>query len=1702
MLSDDLAELELSDIEPLMLSAEGAEDAPISSAAGGGRQDVDAASGSSGSSSSSDMQQQHQHQHAASHASPPGSASASSPRHRHPQQRQHRQHEQQQHSSASSSPRSAHHRPHSSSSSHSASSRLSRALTASSSSSSSLSCALPLLLSSSTASALIKTAGVTELSRADRRWKAGMGGLGGGKESKTATGSAAAASAPVQPSARSAAAGEGEEEREPAVHRPYFLSESDRGSTVALSPAAVRHLSSLLRSLCDAQDGDERYDFHFLLRRQAVQLAAERMQDARLSGSADSQRVTLPAQHPPSAASESGAASLSSLLLSFLSSSCVSAPFLSSFSSLLSSQSPFGLRSLPKTELRYLDNIAALLAMQAKQETAAPLLRYWLGVGSLLHSLQAVNFLLQLQSASPSPPQLPSSMRGFLQDWAAALSDINAPILRIARSKHLTAVASSARRVSLSASALSPSASSASAASLSRARRPHCGRKWDCEDDSGWERYDDRTSAVLEAAYQAGKATVDFTVEGKPHTYRADFSRMVQRNLQTGREKPLRSLLALLIREKSGRVTQTVEINMPHATSIRELRRELAQYLKHDERQLRMMYANRVLRRVDYSHVTIRDGIVPLGAEPLIVTKIAQGDVEELCSFVLTGTERVRQEAWECLSCDFVHGRHLCSICAQVCHRGHTVRLLSNSLPCFCHCGAGAGGFDAPCHALEESPDDREPPQPASLCCSSCGDFVYVLTPELGLLKVGSGGGQTVTGRLYAQNSLMSIHAGGVMVEANGRLLLRSPMMRPELLLVVDRDSLLLTDERIILDSQQAAPPDSEQQQDAAEEAARRFVLRGSSGDSASLFSSSFTLEYSGARLDAEESDDALKSDSAASAQPAEDGGSSGGRGGSSSGGWLPLEPFFLHRIKQAFLLNPQYGDLIPSVAPPAASSTSLPELMASTCACLSIEEEGLYLRIPGKLGMKRCRVRVRHREHVQPLFIRPGEQGGAQQLLVVNLDDLSRRRTAKGEGAGQSGRGGGDGGAGGDASSGLLEEKQEDREEERKEEALVRQVGTRGLRRRQQPASIIVDSRAEHRERSQREREREEKEREREREKREEQQRTSGQQPSSSVTAKSRRRHHAMMVDVFSLPEPSPSSAPVHLPFCSQCGHLLLSSPSSCSVCQAAAESDAATAVGSDPDLLIVLDEAAQRQLEELKEADRRSRLQEDERRHRTEQATPQQQQSTGKQLQHKSTQPAGSSSSPSSSDAGTESDAALEPSSAPPAPVNRSYATVLQSLGFSALRVEKALLWTANASLDAALQWLISNADKPDIDAPWFKVKWDASLAAAAAASALQPDQLQQSDKQPALFPSSSVPVSSSPPTSSPSASRQQLSFLRCSPHGSFVLDCVVDTYRPITPRPARLEPSLPSSPVSAAAPSSSSPCCCDGCGSTSRPLHLCLHRDCRELHLCDFCQLQGLWTQRAHQHWHTLEKHSAAAADGQQQSPDEEMHAEEDGPQAEAGEAGSRLTLGEYTAYCDTRRHQLVLLRQREPGRKDSSALVFDLSAADDRLSSPPQLARCVGRGRLGQDERRLLRLRVYQRLRLGICCHLRQTGEMEHAAACAAVRLALTVSILLLSSVACGRRGCSAAPSPLSVQLRIPHILLAAAELPCPAAHLRLPRPAPPPPCTRRPTTAALLLPAPVAAETDRAERPDRGRSRGGRAAHGGRTHAAAQRQDVH
>jgi len=61
---------------------------------------------------------------------------------------------------------------------------------------------------------------------------------------------------------------------------------------------------------------------------------------------------------------------------------------------------------------------------------------------------------------------------------------------------------------------------------------------------------------------------------------------------------------------------------------------------------------------------------------------------------------------------------------------------------------------------------------------------------EYGLLKVGAGGHGTLTGKLYLQDSRLSVHAGSRMACADGCLLLRTPLLGPHVLLKIDTTTL------------------------------------------------------------------------------------------------------------------------------------------------------------------------------------------------------------------------------------------------------------------------------------------------------------------------------------------------------------------------------------------------------------------------------------------------------------------------------------------------------------------------------------------------------------------------------------------------------------------------------------------------------------------------------------------------------------------------------------------------------------------------------------------------------------------------------------------------------------------------------------------------------------------------------------------------
>jgi hypothetical protein len=94
-----------------------------------------------------------------------------------------------------------------------------------------------------------------------------------------------------------------------------------------------------------------------------------------------------------------------------------------------------------------------------------------------------------------------------------------------------------------------------------------------------------------------------------------------------------------------------------------------------------------------------------------------------------------------------------------------------------------------PCHALEELPLDLEKYYPPSMCVDPSGSFLYLLGSKFGLIKLGAGRNGTFAGKVYRQDSRLSVHAGGQVTCAAGVLLLRTPFLGPFELLKIDPDT-------------------------------------------------------------------------------------------------------------------------------------------------------------------------------------------------------------------------------------------------------------------------------------------------------------------------------------------------------------------------------------------------------------------------------------------------------------------------------------------------------------------------------------------------------------------------------------------------------------------------------------------------------------------------------------------------------------------------------------------------------------------------------------------------------------------------------------------------------------------------------------------------------------------------------------------------
>ena len=726
-----------------------------------------------------------------------------------------------------------------------------------------------------------------------------------------------------------------------AARKPFFIDEHTHRPSAALPASDLWQCSPSILSNVELS-----YDYHEKLRAAAIAYA-HKQRSARYAGRETDAQSNSIAAHD---------SIMSRLLLGYLNgvSGTDGVPnashyvqFSGALESALENYAPMSLVLSPYEQVHY-DKVAQLCMSLCQNEAVTENVRlrlrdlvlcYWLSSASPQHILAAVKFaLLQHSRAATLRDASPLHCAGYVSDYCQRVSAYRRRLLRLDKSKHCTDLPVNARTVRLWPK---PSSNRVLADSTA-VRLLHHGRKWEWEDDGGWEKHDDRVSALLEAAYQAGKPTVEFTVDGQRHLYTADFVRMVQRASGSNRERPLRSLLALLIREPNGVISQTVEINMPHDTLIRELRKELANYLKHDERFLRMMYGKRVLKRDEYSQLTIRQAIVPLGADPLVVTKLNKGAQEDLCTFVLTNTHSVRQPAYECLTCDYVDGRTFCQVCAQQCHATHVTRLVSQSSLSFCHCGAGSGGSEQPCRALEDS-TEIDSHQPARLAVSPNGHWLFVLSSEHGLMRIGTGKGGTVLGKLNGQNSTLACHAGAHFVCLGDTLLLRSPLSGPDMLLVVDAWSLRIKGERVLFDSNRDV-------------CMQRIV---------SWLNSNVNVEYC-IRGDTDETEggDGL---AATLSEIDESAANNNGTGNH----WAPLPHDLAFKLRHVLCSDWQYGDMVWQS-----------EHDHSTMSVV-LEEEGLFLRRQTKLGIRRSRLRLRRRDNVLPMHVHDGK------LLVLNLDSL-----------------------------------------------------------------------------------------------------------------------------------------------------------------------------------------------------------------------------------------------------------------------------------------------------------------------------------------------------------------------------------------------------------------------------------------------------------------------------------------------------------------------------------------------------------------------------------------------------------------------------------------------------------------------------------------------------------------------------------------
>ena len=99
-----------------------------------------------------------------------------------------------------------------------------------------------------------------------------------------------------------------------------------------------------------------------------------------------------------------------------------------------------------------------------------------------------------------------------------------------------------------------------------------------------------------------------------------------------------------------------------------------------------------------------------------------------------------------------------------------------------------------------------------SLAVSTDGSCLYFLSARYGVVRLGTGEGNSVAGELLAQNVELAVHASGHLVcvrthDEEDTLLLRSPLLPPDSLLRLDPRSLQLLDNEVTLTRDNMTPP-------------------------------------------------------------------------------------------------------------------------------------------------------------------------------------------------------------------------------------------------------------------------------------------------------------------------------------------------------------------------------------------------------------------------------------------------------------------------------------------------------------------------------------------------------------------------------------------------------------------------------------------------------------------------------------------------------------------------------------------------------------------------------------------------------------------------------------------------------------------------------------------------------------------------------